>query len=430
MKKLRYWIDKDKKEVNNKIKRDLLSTVNPEIISKVSEIIAEVKENQDQALIKYTELFDQVKLEEEDLRVKEEEFREASKKVEERYCHSLMVAKKNIIDFHERQKVKTWEEKKEKGIILGQRYQPIDKVGIYIPGGRAPLVSSVLMTVIPALVAGVKEIFICTPPNQKREINPYLLMAAKWLGIKNIYKVGGAQAIAALAYGTKIIPAVDKIVGPGNIYVTIAKKLVYGKVSIDMIAGPSEVLILADEKAKAKFVAADLLSQAEHDELSSAVLITTSETLALEVEKEIALQKERCLRKEIIERSLENNGLIILIKDIPEGIEIINSYAPEHLELCLREPWKYLDEIRHAGAIFVGNYTPESVGDYLAGPSHVLPTSGSARFYSPLSVDDFMTKSSLIYYTQEALNEYKEDIINIANLEGLDAHASAIKIRE
>ncbi|MBU0900247.1 histidinol dehydrogenase, partial [bacterium] len=328
MKKLRYWIDKDKKEVNNKIKRDLLSTVNPEIISKVSEIIAEVKENQDQALIKYTELFDQVKLEEEDLRVKEEEFREASKKVEERYCHSLMVAKKNIIDFHERQKVKTWEEKKEKGIILGQRYQPIDKVGIYIPGGRAPLVSSVLMTVIPALVAGVKEIFICTPPNQKREINPYLLMAAKWLGIKNIYKVGGAQAIAALAYGTKIIPAVDKIVGPGNIYVTIAKKLVYGKVSIDMIAGPSEVLILADEKAKAKFVAADLLSQAEHDELSSAVLITTSETLALEVEKEIALQKERCLRKEIIERSLENNGLIILIKDIPEGIEIINSYAP------------------------------------------------------------------------------------------------------
>lgn len=430
MKVLKYWDEKDKEEVKNITRRDFLSSLNPDLISKVSEIIEEVRRYGDQALFKYARLFDKAELSEQNIKVREEEFIDAFKNIENKFYDSLVIAKRNIIEFHEKQKISSWKERKEKDIVLGQLCFPIDKVGIYIPGGRAPLVSTVLMTAIPALVAGVSEIIMCTPVGKKGVVNPYILVAAEILGIKNIYKVGGVQAIAALAYGTKSIPGVDKIVGPGNIYVTIAKKIVYGKVSIDMIAGPSEVLILADDSAKADFVASDLLSQAEHDELSSSVLITTSEALSQEVIKEISLQKEKRIRKDIIEKALQNNGVIILVKDMQEGIEIVNSYAPEHLELCIEDPWKYLGDIKRAGAIFIGNYTPESVGDYIAGPSHVLPTAGSARFYSPLSVDDFITKSSLIYYSKEALDKYREDIINMANLEGLDAHAYAVEARK
>ncbi|MDI6786208.1 MAG: histidinol dehydrogenase [bacterium] len=429
MKVLRYWDKKDKEDIKSIIKRDFLSSVTPDLISKVSEIIKEVRECGDKALFKYADLYDRVELNRENVKVKEKEFLNAQEHIEDKFYDSLVVAKKNIIEFHEKQKVNSWREKKEENIILGQLCSPIDKVGIYIPGGSAPLVSTVLMTTIPALVAGVNEIIICTPVGKKGIVNPYILASAELLGIRNVYKVGGAQAIAALAYGTESIPGVDKIVGPGNIYVTIAKKLVYGKVSIDMIAGPSEILILADESAKANFVASDLLSQAEHDELSSSVLVTTSKALSQEVIKEISLQKEKRTRKDIIEISLQKNGTIILVKNIEEGIDIVNNYAPEHLELCVKEPWKYLSGIKQAGAIFIGNYTPESVGDYIAGPSHVLPTAGSARFYSPLSVDDFITKSSLIYYSKEALNKYKKDITNIANLEGLDAHAYAVEVR-
>lgn len=393
----------------------------------VSEIINNVKTNGDKALSEYLEKFDKVKLT--DFKVSEEEITSALNKVEPEFLEILKEAESNIRAFHEKQVRQGFMMTAKNGVILGQRVVPIEKVGIYVPGGTAAYPSTVLMDAVPAKIAGVSEIIMVTPPNKTGEINPYILAAAKIAGVTAIYKLGGAQAVAALAYGTESVPKVDKIVGPGNAFVAEAKKQVFGQVGIDMIAGPSEVLVLADGKSNPKFVAADLLSQAEHDKNASCVLITESEKLAKEVRQEIENQLSCLLREEIARDSIDNNGKIIICKDLLQGIDIANCIAPEHMEVCVDEPFNYLGLIKNAGSVFLGRYNAEPTGDYFAGPNHTLPTSGTARFYSPLSVEDFVKNIQYSYYTEEALKTDYKKISYFANKEGLTAHARAVDIR-
>lgn len=393
----------------------------------VSEIINNVKTNGDKALSEYLEKFDKVKLT--DFKVSEEEITSALNKVEPEFLEILKEAESNIRVFHEKQVRQGFMMTAKNGVILGQRVVPIEKVGIYVPGGTAAYPSTVLMDAVPAKIAGVSEIIMVTPPNKTGEINPYILAAANIAGVTAIYKLGGAQAVAALAYGTESVPKVDKIVGPGNAFVAEAKKQVFGQVGIDMIAGPSEVLVLADGKSNPKFVAADLLSQAEHDKNAACVLITESEKFAKEVQKEIENQLSCLLREEIARDSIDNNGKIIICKDLLQGIDIANSIAPEHMEVCVDEPFNYLGLIKNAGSVFLGRYNAEPTGDYFAGPNHTLPTSGTARFYSPLSVEDFVKNIQYSYYTEEALKADYKKISYFANKEGLTAHARAVDIR-
>ena len=397
-----------------------------DINKKVREIIEDVKANGDKALYKYSEMFD-VKLE--SLTVSSEEIEEAYDRIDEEFKEVLLAAAGNIRKFHEKQVRNNFFTNGKDGVLLGQIINPIEKAGIYIPGGTASYPSTVLMNVIPAKIAGVEEIILVSPPNKEGSIEDSILAAAKIAGADRIFKIGGAQSIAALSYGTETIPKVYKITGPGNIYVAMAKKMVYGEVDIDMVAGPSEILVIADENAVPENVAADLLSQAEHDRLAASVLVTTSEEIAEKVKNELVKQLERLLREETAKESLKNNGRIIITETIDEAVKISNEIAPEHLELCVNDPFSILGKIKNAGSIFLGNNTPEALGDYFAGPNHTLPTSGTAKFSSPLSVDDFIKKSSVIYYTKEALEKVKDKIICFAEKEGLNAHAESVRIR-
>lgn len=393
----------------------------------VSQIIEDVIDRGDEALREYTKRFDRAVLS--DLQVTEEEIQEAFASVDPDFICILDRAAANIRKFHSRQVRNSFVINDEDGIVMGQKIIPVDRAGLYVPGGTASYPSTVLMDSIPAKIAGVKEVVMVTPPNAKGKISPVILAAAKVAGVDKIYKVGGAQAIAALAYGTQSIPKVDKIVGPGNAFVAEAKKQVYGKVSIDMIAGPSEILIIADGKSNPRFVAADLLSQAEHDKLASAVLVTDSAELAQAVQQELELQIPQLSRSDIARESIDRNGKIIVAKDLRQAVEISNEIAPEHLELCMDNPFDYLDSIRHAGSVFMGRNCPEALGDYLAGPNHTLPTSGTARFSSPLSVDDFIKKTQFTYVTRDALKRVAGDVATFANAEGLTGHARSALIR-
>lgn len=395
----------------------------------VANILEDVKLRGDEALFDYTEKFDKIRLHEGNVRVTEEEIKEAYAQVDEKLVKIIRKAIKNIWEYHEKQRQRSWFDSTPQGTILGQKVTPLERVGVYVPGGKAAYPSSVLMNIIPAKVAGVETIVMVTPPDKEGKVTPTTLVAAKEAGADVIYKVGGAQAIAALAYGTQSIPKVHKIVGPGNIYVALAKKAVYGHVSIDSIAGPSEILVLADESANPRYVAADLLSQAEHDELASAILVTTSMELAKAVEKEIEGFLEVLSRREILEKSLENYGYILVADTMDTAIEAVNEIASEHLELVTKEPFQTMTKIKNAGAIFLGEYSSEPLGDYFAGPNHVLPTNGTAKFFSPLSVDDFVKKSSIISYSKEALFPVYSDIVDFAKAEGLTAHANSIAVR-
>lgn len=401
--------------------------ISTEVMLKVTEILNAVKKEKDAALKRYTKLFDGIDLT--DIKVRENEIKETAAKADPKFVESMQQAKKNIEYFHTAQKQYGYLLEKEKGIYLGQRVLPLDSVGIYVPGGRAQYPSSVLMNAIPARIAGVKRIVMLTPPSKEGSLHPNIAAAARMAGVTEIYKVGGAQGIGALAYGTETIAKVDKIVGPGNIYVAAAKKLVYGKVDIDMIAGPSEILVIADEGADATYVAADLLSQAEHDPMASAILLTTSQKLLEEVDKELVKQTASLPKREIVEQSLNNYGTAICCTSLSECVKIANAIAPEHLELMVKQPMQLLPEVRHAGSVFLGYYTCESVGDYYGGTNHVLPTSGTARFSSALGVDSFIKKSSYLQYSEEAIQAYGENIICMAQEEHLDAHANAVKVR-
>lgn len=399
---------------------------------KVTQILEDVRKNGDNALIKYANQFDSPGLSIKSIRVTSDEIEAAAKKVERTFMRSLNRAISHIESFHKHQLCNSWINTDRPGAFLGQIVNPVDSAGVYVPGGKGgktPLVSSVLMGAIPAKIAGVKNIAMATPPTKDGTVNPHLLVAAKKVGINAIYKLGSAWAIAALAYGTKTVPKTDVIVGPGNIYVTLAKKIVSGTVGIDMIAGPSEILIIADNTANPEFTAADLLSQAEHDTMASSILVTNSEETAKAVNIAVEEQLKYLDRKDIAEKSLDSFGAIIVMPDLTTCIELANRIAPEHLELHIDNPFEYIGKIRNAGAIFVGDYTPEPVGDYIAGPNHVLPTAGAARFASALSVDNFVKKTSLIHYSKEAFKREAKDIIRLAEIEGLDAHANAIKIR-
>ncbi len=393
----------------------------------VADIIYNVRKNGDKAVFEYTEKFDKAKLA--DLAVKKEEIDEAIKLVEPKFIEILKKAAANITKFHSKQLRNSFIINDENGIVIGQKIIPVDRAGLYVPGGTAAYPSTVLMDAIPAKIAGCKEVVMVTPPDKDGKINPAILAAAYVAGVDRIFKVGGAQAIAALAYGTQSIPKVDKIVGPGNAFVAEAKKQVFGKVSIDMIAGPSEILVVADGKSNPRYVAADLLSQAEHDKLASAVLVTDSMELAIAVQSEIENQLSSLKREEIARASIDNNGKIIVAENLSSAIEIANEIAPEHLELCVDNPFDYLDSIRHAGSIFMGRSCPEALGDYFAGPNHTLPTSGTAKFSSPLSVDDFIKKTQYTYYTKEALSRVAYDIAFFAEKEGLTGHARSAVIR-
>ncbi|MCI8665361.1 MAG: histidinol dehydrogenase [Dorea sp.] len=395
----------------------------------VSEILNRVKEEGDSALFAYTEKFDQAHIDAEGIQVTEEEIKEAYEAVKPELLEIIRKALRNIEDYHKKQRQYSWFDSKPDGTMLGQKVTPLQRVGVYVPGGKAVYPSSVLMNIVPAKVAGVEEIVMVTPPGRDGKVTANTLVAAKEAGADVIYKVGGAQAIGALAYGTESIPKVDKIVGPGNIYVALAKKAVYGHVSIDAVAGPSEILVIADETANPRFVAADLLSQAEHDELASSILVTTSGTLAHEVSREVDLFLKKLSRREIIEKSLEQYGYILVADSMEEAIAVANDIASEHLEIQTKEPYDVMMKIRNAGAIFIGEYSSEPLGDYYAGPNHVLPTNGTARFFSPLSVDDFIKKSSIIAYSKAALEAVHEDIERFANAEQLTAHANSIKVR-
>ena len=395
----------------------------------VADILANVKEKGDEALFSYTKEFDKVEVTPETIRVTEAEIEEAYKAVDASLLEVIRKALVNIRSYHEKQRQNSWFTSTENGTMLGQKVTPLNRVGVYVPGGKAVYPSSVLMNIVPAKVAGVPHIVMTTPPGKDGKVNPSTLVAAKEAGADEIYKVGGAQAIGALAYGTASIPKVDKIVGPGNIFVALAKKAVYGHVSIDSIAGPSEILVLADEIANAHYVAADLLSQAEHDEMASAILITTSTELAQNVEKEIEGYLKVLSRKEIIEKSLENFGYILIAEDMDEAIEAANEIASEHMEIVTKNAFEVMMKVRNAGAIFIGEYSSEPLGDYFAGPNHVLPTNGTAKFFSALSVDDFIKKSSIVYYSRSALQEIHKDIIQFASSEQLTAHANSIAVR-
>lgn len=397
------------------------------ILEAVTTIINSVKEQGDEAVREFTVRFDGVLpkntvIEKDELQVYLDE-------ADEDFKNAIINAKNNIYDFHLRQAQQSWMTTKENGVVMGQRVRGLKRVGIYVPGGTAAYPSSVLMNAIPAKIAGVKEIIMVTPPSKDGGPNPDIMAAAAVAGVDRVFLVGGAQAVAALAFGTEKIPKVDKIVGPGNVFVATAKKLLYGVVDIDMIAGPSEILIVADKSAKPAFLAADLMSQAEHDKMASAILLTTSMDIARATVKEIERQIKFLQRQEIIERSLEDYGEIIVCDNLEQAIDFANELAPEHLEMCVEEPLKYIGMLDNAGSVFLGNYSPEPLGDYYAGPNHVLPTSGTARFFSPLSVDSFIKKSSFIYYTEDELSKAKDDIVKLADTEGLTAHANSIKVR-
>lgn len=395
----------------------------------VDEIIANVKADGDQAVFDYTKRFDGAEITKENILVTEEEIKEAYDQVDDQLIEVIRKAIKNIREFHEKQVQNSWFETREDGVMLGQKVMPMESCGVYVPGGKAVYPSSVLMNIVPAHVAGVKNIIMTTPPGKDGKVTANTLVAAKEAGAGTIYKVGGAQAIAALAFGTESIPKVDKIVGPGNIFVALAKKSVYGNVSIDSIAGPSEILVLADETANPRYVAADLLSQAEHDEMASAILVTTSEELAQKVSEEVDGFLNQLSRKEIMEKSLESFGYILIAKDIKEAVDVANSIASEHLEIMTDNPFDVMTRIKNAGAIFIGAYSCEPLGDYFAGPNHVLPTNGTAKFFSPLSVDDFIKKSSVVYYSREALEPVHKDIEFFAKQEELTAHANSMRVR-
>ena len=394
----------------------------------VAQIVRDVRFEGDKAVLRYTKLIDKVDCDIKDLLVAEEEFAEAEAQADPQVVESLKKAAENVRRYHEEQKPNSWMTYREHGSLLGQSLIPLDRVGIYVPGGTAAYPSSVIMNAMPAVVAGVGEIVMMVPP-KNGAINPYVLIAARLAGVKKIYKIGGAQAIAALAFGTETIPRVDKITGPGNIFVTLAKKEVYGHVDIDMLAGPSEILIVADDSADPVYTAADMLSQAEHDPLASSIVITDSEKLARQVAIEAENQLQKLPRQEIARASIERNGLIVIADDMMQALRFANTSAPEHLELLTREPFQLLPYVRHAGAVFLGAYSPEPLGDYFAGPNHVLPTGGTARYYSVLNVETFMKRTSLISYTQPALEAVSEDIIRLAETEGLQAHANAIRLR-
>lgn len=396
----------------------------------VNAILANVKENGDKALFQYTKDFDKADINASNIKVTEEEIKEAYDRLENpELVQVIRRSLKNIKEYHEKQKQYSWFDSKPDGSILGQKVTPLSRVGVYVPGGKAAYPSSVLMNVIPAKVAGVEQIVMVTPPGKDGKVNPNTLVAANEAGVDVIYKVGGAQAIAALAYGTETIAKVDKIVGPGNIYVALAKKAVFGYVSIDSVAGPSEILVLADETANPRYVAADLLSQAEHDELASAILVTTSEELANKVSEYVDMFVSKLKRKEILQKSLDNYGYILVTDTMQAAIDTANDIASEHLEIVTKNPFDTMTRIKNAGAIFLGENSSEPLGDYFAGPNHVLPTNGTAKFFSPLSVDDFIKKSSIISYSREALEPLSEDIQKFAKAEGLTAHANSIRVR-
>lgn len=422
--------------LNEATKKDILENLlkrSPNSYGKyeasVATILADVKEKGDEAIFEYTKKFDGAEINADNIVVTKAEIEEAYSLVDAQLVDVIRKALVNIRDYHAKQKQYSWFDSTPNGTILGQKVTPLNRVGVYVPGGKAAYPSSVLMNIIPARVAGVNQIIMTTPPGNDGKVNPGTLVAANEAGVDVIYKVGGAQAIAAMAYGTASIKKVDKIVGPGNIYVALAKKAVYGHVSIDSIAGPSEILVIADETANPRYVAADLLSQAEHDEMASAILITTSSELADKVSEEIKGFVSVLSRSEIISKSLENYGYILIAKDIEEAVETANEIASEHLEIVTKDPFTVMTKIRNAGAIFLGEYSSEPLGDYFAGPNHVLPTNGTAKFFSPLSVDDFIKKSSIISYSREALEPIHEDIIKFANAERLTAHANSIKVR-
>ncbi len=396
---------------------------------RVAAILNAVKLQKDQAIFDFTKKFDGASIDASTIRVTEDEIQEAYETVDASLLEIIRKAKKNIQEYHEKQRQYSWFDSKPNGSLLGQKVTPLQRVGVYVPGGKAVYPSSVLMNIMPAKVAGVEEIVMVTPPGKDGKVNANTLVAAKEAGADVIYKVGGAQAIGALAYGTESIPKVDKIVGPGNIYVALAKKAVYGHVSIDAIAGPSEILVIADETANPRYVAADLLSQAEHDELASAILVTTSEKLAKEVSEQVDIFVEELSRTEIMRKSLDNYGYILVSDTMDDVIDIANEIASEHLEIMTKNPYDVMMKVRNAGAIFIGEYSSEPLGDYFAGPNHVLPTNGTAKFFSPLSVDDFIKKSSIIAYSKEALEEVHKDIESFATAEQLTAHANSIKVR-
>lgn len=397
------------------------------IVDAVTTIINSVKEQGDEAVREFTVRFDGMVPKK--TVIEKDELQAYIDEVDEDFKNAVINAKNNISDFHKRQAQQSWMTAQSNGVIMGQRIRGLKRVGIYVPGGTAAYPSSVLMNAVPAKIAGVEEIIMVTPPGKDGNPNPDIMAAAAIAGVDRVFLVGGAQAVAALAYGTEKIPKVDKIVGPGNIFVATAKKLLYGVVDIDMVAGPSEILIVADKTAKPSFLAADLMSQAEHDKMASAILLTTSFDIAKATAREIERQLKYLQRQEIIEQSLNDFGEIIVCENLDQAIEFANELAPEHLEMCVREPLKYIGKIDNAGSVFLGSYSPEPLGDYYAGPNHVLPTSGTARFFSPLSVDSFIKKSSFIYYTEEELKKAKDDIIKLADTEGLTAHANSIKVR-
>lgn len=420
------------KETQNNILENLLKR-SPnsygEYEARVAAIIERVRTEKDAALFAYTRQFDGADITSDNVRVTEDEIAEAYRLVDPKLLDVIRKALKNIRDYHEKQRLNSWFTSEPSGILLGQKVTPLETVGVYVPGGKAVYPSSVLMNVIPAKVAGVEHIIMTTPPDKSGAIYPSTLVAAKEAGVDAIYKAGGAQAVAAMAFGTESIPKVDKIVGPGNIYVALAKKAVFGHVSIDSIAGPSEILVLADESANPRFVAADLLSQAEHDEMASAILITTSERLAGEVASEIDKFTAQLSRRAIIEQSLENYGYILVAETMEEAVATANAIASEHLEIVTKNPFEVMTKIRNAGAIFLGEYSSEPLGDYFAGPNHVLPTNGTAKFFSPLGVDDFIKKSSIISYSREALAPVYKDVVQFAECEELTAHANSIRVR-
>lgn len=423
-------------ELNENTRKDILSNLlkrSPnsygEYEGRVSAIIDDIKSRRDESVFEYTKKFDGYDLNADNIIVTEDEIKAAYEEIDAGLVEIIRKALVNIRNYHAKQKRNSWFDATPDGTILGQKITPLARVGVYVPGGKAAYPSSVLMNVVPAKVAGVDEIIMCTPPGKDGKIYCGTLVAAKEAGVDVIYKVGGAQAIAAMAYGTESVPKVDKIVGPGNIYVALAKKAVYGQVGIDSIAGPSEIMVLADESANPRFVAADLLSQAEHDELASAILVTTSRELAEKVSEETEGFLRELSRRQIIEKSLENYGYILLAKDMDEAVAVVNEIASEHLELVTKDPFQTMTKIRNAGAIFLGEYSSEPLGDYFAGPNHVLPTNGTAKFFSPLEVDDFIKKSSIISYSREALGAIHTDIEKFAQAEGLTAHANSIKVR-
>ncbi len=423
-------------ELNQDTKKDILNNLlkrSPDNYGSyeatVKEIVEDVHTNKDAALFKYTEKFDKASINKDNIKVTKEEIDEAYRLVDPSLVDIIRKAKANIKEYHEKQKSYSWFDSKDNGSMLGQKITPIEKVGVYVPGGKAAYPSSVLMNIIPAKVAGVGSIIMTTPCNSEGKVYPTTLVAANEAGVDAIFKAGGAQAIAALAYGTESIPKVDKIVGPGNIFVALAKRCVFGHVSIDSVAGPSEILILADETANERYVAADLLSQAEHDEMASAILITTSKELAEKVSKQAEQFIEELSRKDIIRKSIDTYGYILLAKNMQEAIDTVNEIASEHLEIMTANPFDTMTRIKNAGAIFIGDYSSEPLGDYFAGPNHVLPTNGTAKFFSPLSVDDFIKKSSIIYFSREALEPVSQNIIDFATAEQLTAHANSIRVR-